>query len=134
MNRISFDETLKQLELTVSDMKYIDVQNNALFRRACSDIFQNSYTKLVSKNDWDAIPKLAVSGVISAYKKSRGKYKNGSYAKSFKKIYNQTHTVNYSDLEKIYQFVKESELESVVKLLKIQYHHGFKKSISAISR
>ena len=132
MDKLSFDETMKKLDLIVSDMKCADAKNDAMFRRVCREIFQNSYSKLTAQNNLNTVAKMAISGAISAYKKSRGKYKKGSYAKSFKKICGQTDALNYSDLEKINQFMKKSEFTLVVKLLKIQYNFGLKEVISSV--
>ena len=132
MGKFSIDETIKRFDLIVSDMNEANIKNDIMFRRTCKEIFQKSYSKIDLQNNLNAVTKMAVVGVISAYKKAKGQYKKGSFAKSFVKL-NSSSTIAYSDLNKVNQFLKISGFVSVVKLLKIQHNYGFNKAIFSIN-
>jgi hypothetical protein len=133
MNRFSFDETINKLDLIVSEMKCADAKNDAMFRRICREIFQNSYSKLTEQNNLNTISRMAIVGAVSAYKKYKGQYNEGSFAKSFRKLNSQSIAITYSNLDKVNPFLKISEFALVVKLLKIQYNFGLNKAISSIN-
>lgn len=130
MSELSFDETIKKFDLIVSDMNNANKKNNLFFRRICKEVFQKSYYKLEFENNFDVGAKLAATGLASAIKKIQGRYKKGSFVKSFQKLNNQTNVAILSDLQKINNFIDTSEFSFVVKLLRIQYKYGLKRTIS----
>ncbi len=133
MGKLSFDETIKRFDLIVSDMNEADVKNDIMFRIICREIFQKSYSKLDLQNNLNVVTKMAVVGIISAYKKAKGQYNEGSLVKSFRKLNSQSVAITYFDLDKVNQFLKISEFALVVKLLKIQYNFGLNKAIFSIN-
>lgn len=132
MDKLSFDKTIKKFDLIISDLKYVDKKNDEMFRRVCIEIIQNSHSKMSAQNDFDTVAKFVVSRAIHAYKKPLGEHKNVLHAKSFKKIRAQTDILNYSNLGRICQFIKKSEITLVVKLLKIHYNFGLKATLSFV--
>jgi len=132
MHKLSFEKAMKEFDLIVSDMNDANKNNNIMFRNTCKEIFQKSYSKLEFQNTLDAGAKLLRVGIGSAIKKAQGRYKKGSFAKSFRKINHQTDVLTYSDLKKINHFLEVSEFTFVAKLLKIQYNYGFRRAISSV--
>ncbi|KFM15854.1 hypothetical protein SCCGRSA3_01946 [Marine Group I thaumarchaeote SCGC RSA3] len=132
MHELSFDKTTKRFDLIVLDMNDANKKNNLMFRRICKEVFQKSFSKIEFQNNLDAGAKMAGVGIVSAIQMARGKYKEGSFVKSFRKLNNQTSIVSYSDLNKVNQFLKTSDFTLVVKLLKLQYNYGLIKAISVI--
>lgn len=133
MGRFSFDDTIKQFDLIVSDMNESNVKNDVMFRRTCREIFQKSYSKFDLDNSLSTVTTLLVGKVISACQKSKESNNNVLHAKLFRKLNSSSVTTSYSDLGKINQFLKTSKFTLVVKLLKIQYDHGFRKAVFSIN-
>ena len=133
MHKISFEKTMRKFDLIVSDMNDANKNNNIMFRRVCKEVFQKSYSKLEIQNNFNIGRKMLRVGTASAIKMARGRYKKGSFGKSFKKLNNQTNTPTYSDLKKINRFLDTSEFIFVTKLLKIQYNYGLNGVISFIN-
>ena len=133
MYNLSFDETLKGFDMTVSSMSDAEKKNDLMFREICKKIFQKSYSKLEIQNNLNVGAKIAGAGIGSIIKKAQGRYKKGSFKKSYKKLYNQTNIPTFSDLEKINHFLDTSEFIFVTKLLKIQYNYGLNSVISFIN-
>ena len=132
MRELSFDETVNGFDLIVSVMNDANKKNDIMFRRICKEVFQKSYSKLEFQNNLVVGAKMMGVGIASVIKKTQGRYKKGSFAKSFRKLNHQTNVVTYSNLHKINQFLETSEFVFVVKLLKIQYNYGLYKAISII--
>jgi len=132
MHKLSFDETIKGFNLIVSSMNDANKKNNTLFRRICKEVFQKSYSELEFQNNLNAGAKMAGVGIASAIKMVQGRYKKGSFTKSFKKLNHQTNVFTCSDLKKINHFLEISEFAFVVKLLKTQYNYGLNTTISSI--
>ena len=132
MCELSFDKTVNGFDLIVSVMNDANKKNDILFRRICKEVFQKSFSKIEIQNNLDAGAKMVGVGIASAIQIARGRYKKGSFTKSFRKLNHQTNVVTYSNLHKINQFLKTSKFVSVVKLLKIQYNYGLHKAISII--
>ena len=132
MHELSFDKTVHGFDLIVSVMNDANKKNDTMFRRICKEVFQKSYSKLEFQNNLDVGAKMMGVGIASVIKKAQGRYKKGSFAKSFRKLNHQTNVVTYSNLHKINQFLETSEFVFVVKLLKIQYNYGLHKAISII--
>lgn len=132
MCELSFDKTVNGFDLIVSVMNDANKKNDIMFRRICKEVFQKSFSKIEFQNNLDAGAKMVGVGIASAIQMARGRYKKGSFTKSFRKLNHQTNVVTYSNLNKINQFLKTSEFVSVVKLLKIQYNYGLHKTISII--
>ena len=132
MRELSFDETVNGFDLIISVMNDANKKNDIMFRRICKEVFQKSFSKIEFQNNLDAGAKMVGVGIASAIQMARGRYKKGSFTKSFRKLNHQTNVVTYSNLHKINQFLKTSKFVSVVKLLKIQYNYGLHKTISII--
>ena len=132
MRELSFDKTVNGFDLIVSVMNDANKKNDIMFRRICKEVFQKSYSKLEFQNNLVVGAKMMGVGIASVIKKTQGRYKKGSFAKSFRKLNHQTNVVTYSNLHKINQFLETSEFVFVVKLLKIQYNYGLYKAISII--
>ena len=132
MRELSFDKTVNGFYLIVLVMNDANKKNDIMFRRICKEVFQKSFSKIEFQNNLDAGTKMVGVGIASAIQMARGRYKKGSFTKSFRKLNHQTHVITYSNLHKINQFLKTSEFVSVVKLLKIQYNYGLHKTISII--
>lgn len=114
-------------------MNESNVKNDVMFRRTCREIFQKSYSKFDLDSSLSNVTTLLVGKVISACQKSKTQNNNVVRAKSFRKLNLSSVTISYSDLGKINQFLKTSEFTLVVKLLKIQYDHGFRKAVFSIN-
>jgi len=130
MHNLSFDGTLKEFDLIISNMSDADKKNDIMFRRICKEVFQKSYSNIKFQNNLDIGIRVGIGSII---KKSQGRYKKGSFAKSFRKLDHQINTPTFSDLKNINHFLEKSEFVLVVKLLKIQYNYGLKEAISFIN-
>jgi len=132
MHKLSFDETIKGFDLIVSDMNDANKKNNTLFRRVCKEVFRKSYAEFKFQNNLNAGEIMLGVGIASVIKLAQGRYKKGSFTKSFKKLNHQTNVFTCSDLKKINHFLEISEFAFVVKLLKTQYNFGLNTTISSI--
>ena len=132
MRKLSFDDTLRKFDLIISSRSETDKKNNLMYRRICREVFKKSYSNLQFHNTINVGVNLAAATIVSAINSVRGRNKENSFAKSFRKLNSQNHDITYSDLHKINCFLDKSEFALVLKLLKIQYKYGFNEAISSI--
>lgn len=132
MSKLSFDHTLRRFDLIVSSRSETNKKNNLMYRRICKEVFKKSYSNFQFHNTINIGVNLAAAGIVSVINSARGKNKENSFAKSFRKLNSQNYDITYSDLHKINCFLDKSEFALVLKLLKIQYKYGFNEAISSI--
>ena len=133
MCKLSFDKSINKFELIISKMSAVDKKNNLQFRIVCRQVFQKSFSEYHSKTTLKNGAKLLGVGIGAAIKNARGKHVQKNFAKSSKKTNYQNHSIDYSDMSKVYEFIRTSEFSLVVKLLKIQHNYGLSEAISSIS-
>ena len=119
--------------MIVSSMSDAEKKNDLMFREICKKVFQKSYSKLEIQNNLNVGARILGAKIGFAIKMAGKQYKKDSFAKSFKKLNNQTNTPTYSDLKKINHFLDTFEFIFVTKLLKIQYNYGLNSVISFIN-
>lgn len=132
MSKLSFDDTLRRFDLIVSSRSETDKKNNLMYRRICREVFKKSYSNFQFHNTINVGVNLAAAGIVSAISSVRGRNKENSFVKSFRKLNSQNHVITYSDLDEINCFLDKSEFALVLKLLKIQYKYGLNEAISSV--
>ena len=132
MSKLSFDDTLRRFDLIVSSRSETDKKNNLMYRRICKEVFKKSYSNFQFHNTINVGINFAAAGIVSAINSVRGRNKENSFTKLFRKLNSQNHDITYSDLHKINCFLDKSKFALVLKLLKIQYKYGLNEAISSI--
>lgn len=132
MSKLSFDDTLRRFDLIISSRSETDKKNNLMYRRICREVFKKSYSNFQFHNTINVGVNLAAAGIVSAISSVRGRNKENSFVKSFRKLNSQNHVITYSDLDEINCFLDKSEFALVLKLLKIQYKYGLNEAISSV--
>ena len=116
-----------EIHIIVSAKKNNDIS----FRRISKEILSKSFSEIDFHDSLETSSKMLGVGIVHAIKKAKGKYKAGSFAKSFNNI-SHADRVTSSDLRMVLKFIDGAELDAVLKLLNHNRKFGFKSCLNML--
>ncbi|WP_148680175.1 hypothetical protein [Nitrosopumilus maritimus] len=106
--------------------------NGDAFHRISKEVISESFSKIESHDTVSICGSLAGVAIVSAFKKSRGRYKSGSFAKSFNEINSHAGRTTFADLRIIQKFLDSAKFDTVLKLLRRNRKSGFKSCLNML--
>lgn len=106
--------------------------NDVSFRRISKEIFSKSFSEMDFHNSLEIGSKMLGVGIVHAIRKAKGKYKAGSFAKSFNEINSHAGHATSADLRMVLKFLDDAKFDTVLKLLKRNRQFGFKSCLNML--